>query len=223
MRRRNEVCNYAAQANLNFIVFFDFISRIAYPWHQNWLDTAKERWGDRFLGIYLRDEPGGHQIDGQDPIKNATDYSDAANRFVENITLSNSMIDAKNKSIPTFTSDYALYWWDYLAGYDTVFVELGWKLNSTQQIALCRGAANMRGTDWGAIIVWTYYEPPYLGSAQEVYDEMILLSCRSKIRCGIQLPYYPKITYMVYCRKSILMLWSNFGVMLALIQEKTAE
>lgn len=44
----NEVCDYAAQANLNFIVFFDFISRITYPWHQTWLDTAKERWGDKF-------------------------------------------------------------------------------------------------------------------------------------------------------------------------------
>ena len=170
----NEVCDYAAQANLKFIVYFDFISRVAYPWHQTWLDTAKERWGYKFLGIYLRDEPGGNQIDGQEPVKNALDYSDAANRFVNNITLSNSMIDAKNKSIPTFTSDYALYWWDYLAGYDTVFVELGWKLNSTQQIALCRGAANMQCQDWGAIIVWTTYEPPYLGNAQEVYDEMIL-------------------------------------------------
>ncbi len=170
----NEVCDYAVQANLKFIVYFDFISRIAYPWHQTWLDNAKERWGDKFLGVYLRDEPGGNQIDGQDPVKNATDYSDAANRFVNNITFSNSMLDAKNKSIVTFTSDYALYWWDYLAGYDTVFVELGWKLNSTQQIALCRGAANMQGKDWGAIIVWTYYDPPYLGSSQEVYDEMVL-------------------------------------------------
>ncbi len=189
----NEVCGYAAQADLKFIVFFDFISRIAYPWHQTWLDNAKERWGDKFFGIYLRDEPGGHQIDGQDPIKNASDYSDAASRFVENITLSNSMIDTKNKIIPTFTSDYALYWWDYLAGYDTVFAELGWKLNSTQQIALCRGAANMQGKDWGAIIVWTYYEPPYLGSAQEVYDDMVLAySAGAKYVVVFNYPTFPE-------------------------------
>ena len=189
----NEVCDYAAQANLKFLVYFDFISRIAYPWHQTWLDTAKEHWGDKFLGIYLRDEPGGKQIDGQESVKNASDYSDAANRFVNNITLSNSMIDAKNKDVRTFTSDYALYWWDYLAGYDTVFVELGWKLDSTQQIALCRGAANMQGKDWGAIIVWTYYEPPYLGSAQEVYDDMVLAyRAGAKYVVVFNYPTYPE-------------------------------
>ncbi len=85
------------------------------------------------MGIYLRDEPGGKQIDTQEPIKNATDYGDAARLFVENITFSNSMIDAKSKGIATFTSDYALYWWDYLAGYDTVFVELGWKLDQASR------------------------------------------------------------------------------------------
>ena len=189
----NEVCDYAAQANLNFIVYFDFISRIAYPWHQTWLDTAKERWEGKFLGIYLRDEPGGHQIDEQDPIKNATGYSDAANQFVNNILLSNSMIDAKNKTISTFTSDYALYWWDYLAGYDTVFVELGWKLNSTQQIALCRGAANMQGKDWGAIITWTDYEPPYLGTPKEIYGEMTLAyRAGAKYVVVFNYPTYPE-------------------------------
>jgi hypothetical protein len=30
------------------------------------------------------------------------------------------MKDATSKT--TFTSDYALYWWDYLAGYDTVLL-----------------------------------------------------------------------------------------------------
>lgn len=170
----NEVCDYTAQAGLNFIVYFDFISRIAYPWHQTWLDTAKDRWGDKFLGIYLRDELGGKQIDTQELVKTAANYSDAANRFINNITISNSMIDAKNKSLTTFTADYALYWWIYQAGYDTVFAELGWGLNSVQQIALCRGAANMQGKDWGAIIVWESYEPPYLGTAKEIYDDMVL-------------------------------------------------
>jgi len=41
----NEVCDYAAKAGLNFIVYFSFISRIIYPWHQSWLDAAKGRWG----------------------------------------------------------------------------------------------------------------------------------------------------------------------------------
>ncbi|MGD6852387.1 MAG: hypothetical protein ACQCN6_10050 [Candidatus Bathyarchaeia archaeon] len=169
----NEVCDYAFQANLKFVVYFQFISRIAHPWHQLWLDTAEQRWGDMFLGVHFMDEPGGKQIDTREPVTNASSYGDAANQFIYNISASNSMIDAKNKSISTFTSDYALYWWDYLAGYDTVFVELGWGLSSTRQIALCRGAADMQGKDWGAIIVWTYNDPPYLASAQEIYADML--------------------------------------------------
>ena len=170
----NEVCDYAASANLKFTIYFDFISRIRYPWHQNWLETAKQRWNESFLGVYLRDEPGGRQIDTNAYFTNAIDYSDAANRFISNISSTNSMIDAKNKSIPLFTSDYALYWWDYQAGYDTLFAELGWNMSSTLQIALCRGAANMQNKDWGAIIVWKYFQPPYLADAQEIYEEMTL-------------------------------------------------
>src|SRR3972149_4346269 len=45
----NEICNYAAAANLKFIVFFDFISTQYYAWHQPWLEMAKQRWGDKFL------------------------------------------------------------------------------------------------------------------------------------------------------------------------------
>ena len=33
------------------------------PWHVSWLNSTKERWGDKFLGVYLFDEPGGKQID----------------------------------------------------------------------------------------------------------------------------------------------------------------
>ena len=171
----NEVCDYAAQSGLKFIVFFDLISRKAYPWHQTWLDTAKERWGDKFLGVHLRDELGGKQIDVTDQtVMEAADYSDAANRFVSNIISSNNMVDAKSKGVPVFISDYALYWFDYLAGYDTVFVELGWNHSTPQHIALCRGAAKMQGKDWGTIIVHTYRgEPPqYLASGTKILEDM---------------------------------------------------
>jgi len=189
----NEVCDYAAQANLRFIVYFDLISRETYPWHQTWLDNAYCRWGDKFAGVHLRDEPGGKQIDGQEPIKNSTDYSNAANQFVKSIASSNSMIDVKNKGVSTFTSDYALYWWDYLGGYDNVLVELGWNLNSTQQIALCRGAANVQNKDWGAIIVWKYYNPPFLANAQEIYDDMVLAyNSGAKYVVVFNYPVYPE-------------------------------
>jgi hypothetical protein len=157
----NEICEYAVDANLNFMVFFDFISHIIYPWHLTWLDTAKERWDKQFLGVYLYDEPGGRQIDsghwkGDDNgfVEIVSNYSEVADVFVSDICSSRSMQDVKSRNITTFTSDYALYWFDYLAGYDVVFVELGWNHNITQHIALGRGAANVQDKDWGVIIVW---------------------------------------------------------------------
>lgn len=169
----NLVCDYAANANLSFIVYFDFISRMAFPWHQQWLDTAHERWGDKFLGVHLRDEPGGKQVEENDLFTNASDYADAANKYINAIGSYNSTIDAKSKGIKLFTSDFMLYWWDYLAGYDTVFAELGWNISTNRQIALCRGAANMQSKDWGAIITWEKDSPPYLANADVIYADMV--------------------------------------------------
>jgi len=209
----NEICDYAVDANLHVIVYFNFIfynytfqfgniynsSTWGHygvsPWHMPWLNNARERWGDKFLGIYLYDEPGGKQIDsgywggnmmtfsGRNitAFTNLSDYGDAANRFVRGITRSGSMQHAINSSIPdsinspmpVFTSDNALYWFDYLAGYDTVFAELGWNNSRAQHIALCRGAANAQDKHWGAIITWTYRKPPYLGNGTELLKDMI--------------------------------------------------
>ena len=198
----NEICQYAVDAKMSVIVYFDFISYVGYPWLHTWLDTAKERWGDQFLGIYLYDEPGGNQIDkkqwrtgdsARKAMENASDYSDAANRFVTNIPSTLSWQNVKNSGLPIFTSDYALYWFDYLAGYDTVFVELGWNITTTQQIALCRGAANVQGKDWGAIITWTYYEPPYITSGPEIYQEMLkAYSAGAKYVVVFDYPRYPE-------------------------------
>jgi hypothetical protein len=198
----NEICQNAVDAKMSVIVYFDFISYVGYPWLHTWLDTAKERWGDQFLGIYLYDEPGGKQIDtgqwrsgpsAKKAMENASDYSDAANRFVTNIPSTLSWQNVKNSGLPIFTSDYALYWFDYLAGYDTVFVELGWNVSTTQQIALCRGAANVQGKDWGAIITWTYYEPPYIASGPEIYQEMLkAYSAGAKYVVVFDYPRYPE-------------------------------
>jgi len=126
-------------------------------------------------------------------MENASDYSDAANRFVTSIPSSLSWQNAKNTSLPIFTSDYALYWFDYLAGYDTIFVELGWNISTIQQIALCRGAANVQGKDWGAIITWTYYEPPYIASGPEVYQELLTAyRAGAKYAVVFNYPKYPE-------------------------------
>ena len=215
----DQVCDYAAAANLYFIVYFNFIfynytnqiggyynsstwEDYGYtPWHVSWLNAAKERWGDKFLGVYLYDEPGGKQIDlgywdgnttnpftgvPNKPHYNLTNYDQAASRFTVgsgSILRSGSMQHVINSSIPNsvtsplpvFTSDYALYWFDYLAGYSTVFVELGGTAgvgNKVQQMALCRGAANVEGKDWGAIITWTYNYPPYMEDGQAMLKDM---------------------------------------------------
>jgi hypothetical protein len=200
----NEICNYAVDAGMSVIVYFDYVffNVEQWLWLRTWLETAKERWGDQFLGIYLYDEPGGNQIDtgqwrsgewAREAMENASDYSDAANRFVTDIPSTLSWQNAKIASLPFFTSDYALYWFDYLAGYDTIFVELGWGISTIQQIALCRGAANVQGKDWGAIITWTYYEPPYLASGPEIYQEMLTAYCAgAKYVAVFNYPKYPE-------------------------------
>ncbi len=91
----------------------------------------------------------------------------------------------KEHNITTFTSDYALYWFDYLGGYDTLFAQLGPNQTSTSQteprsvneqttLALLRGASKMQNKDWGAIVTWKYDVPPYLDTGQNVYNQMKL-------------------------------------------------
>ncbi len=212
-----EVCDYAVENGLNVLVYFNFIyynytrtigtiynasSWELYgidPWHMDWLNSSRQRWGDKFLGVYLYDEPGGKQIDGKHwfdgkeistltgrrmtTFDNATGYSDAAYRYVNrssgSISRSGSMQRLTNASLngsivprmPVFTSDYALYWFDYLAGYDAVFAQFGWNYSRVQHMALCRGAASVQNKNWGVIITWTYNEPPYLESAEEMLQD----------------------------------------------------
>ena len=175
----NIVCDYAVDAGLDFIVFFGWFDTDC-PWQIPWLEYATNRWGDRFLGLYLFDEPGGiqtdynwtyafHHIKEVDPefyqtieeyiqeTVNQTvtrDYDEVKKRYVNYVLTHMRLDELINRSITSFTSDYALYWFDYLAGYDTIFVELGWNHDTQKHIALCRGAATVQQKDWGTIIVW---------------------------------------------------------------------
>ncbi len=189
----NDVCDYAVEAGLYFIVFFDYISIPdiqRYSWHVPWINTAKERWGEKFLGIYIYDEPGGKQIDtglfdeihNRDIFKNVSSYNEAANIFTHNLKTAWSFNYLSNCSIPKFSSDYALYWFDYSAGYDTIFVELGWNHDSIKHIGLCRGAAKAHDKEWGAIIVWKNLNPPAFKNGEEMLDRFSYsLQRRSKI------------------------------------------
>ena len=175
----NIICDYAVKAGLDFIVFFGWFDPAA-PWQIPWLDYAEEQWGDKFLGVYFFDEPGGIQLDydwefnfyhikevdpevyqtikeyiEEDENQTVTrDYELVKNNYITYLRTHIELGILNNKSIIAFTSDYALYWFDYLAGYDTVFVELGWNHSTAQHIALCRGAATVQQKEWGTIIVW---------------------------------------------------------------------
>jgi hypothetical protein len=177
-----EVCDYAVSQGLNIIVYFAFISHVVYPWHFGWVEYAKARYGSKLLGIYFFDEPGGKQIDWgawnnvSSVFANVTTYGEAANTYVDSLGSIQSMKDLRTLGIPAFTSDYALYWFDYLAGYDAVFAELGGTrgaYSKIQQIALCRGAADAQGKEWGAIITWFYNEPPYLENGTAMLEDML--------------------------------------------------
>ena len=75
--------------------------------------------------------------------------------------------------VKTFTSDYLLYWFDYLGGFDVMLAQFGWNNTYTQEIALVRGAAKMQNKSWGTIITWKYDEEPYLDSGEEIYKQML--------------------------------------------------
>jgi hypothetical protein len=75
-------------------------------------------------------------------------------------------------SANVFTSDYALYWFDYKATYDVVLAELGWNDNPAQELALVRGAADMQNKSWGSMITWTTSAYPSPPSGDKMYDEL---------------------------------------------------
>jgi hypothetical protein len=169
----NDLCQYIYEKNLSFIVYREITPRT------EWLEEAKTRWGNQFLGFYAFDEVGGWQLDLQDyrPVVEAENVTDAATQF--NDTLGRTLTRftrfySNSTDIPLFTSDYALYWFDYKAGYDTVTAQFGWNYSRQLNVALCRGAANVQGKDWGAMITWTYTESPYIESGDKLYEDLIL-------------------------------------------------
>ncbi|MCW4003812.1 MAG: hypothetical protein NWE95_07870 [Candidatus Bathyarchaeota archaeon] len=102
------------------------------------------------------------------PIKS---YDEAAERFIDSLDEMYRVVP-NNQTVKTFTSDYVLYWFDYLSSYDVVLAQLGWNHSVTKDIALVRGAADMQGKTWGVIITWKYTQAPYLASGQEIYEQM---------------------------------------------------
>jgi hypothetical protein len=248
----NELGNYAVNAGMYFLPYFgNYVQATFAPW----LESAKEKWGDHFLGVYYGDEPAGKMLDdyveysdevtgdkitktrygdlfveqpdgvqinyeiegairlyqpssGDQPNYEAVFYpndtktvvnptpngfkyntfkqlqdirpfktlDETTQRFIDR---DKANVGFLNSSTQVFTSDYDLYWYDYLAGYNVVWAQIGWNLSYTHQIAQIRGAADMQMKDWGVIITWKYQTPPYLDSSKEIYSQM-----RSAYECG---------------------------------------
>jgi hypothetical protein len=196
----NEICDYAVDSGLAIIVYFGWFDP-DYPWQILWLDTAKQRWGDRLIGVYLNDEQGGIAIDGNwthflndwlkewapnvykehasaiEDLVNGSyqlrDYDLAAELYINYLENNIGLEELKARSIKAFTSDYALYWWDYLGGYDVLLAQFGWNNTVYKDIVLLRGAARMQNKAWGAIITWKYDKPPYLDNVEQIYEQMM--------------------------------------------------
>jgi hypothetical protein len=191
MAKLDDICQYVYDRDFYFMIYAHPIDDPdALVIQRQWVLDAKPRWGERFLGLYAFDEPGGRQLDNAsyrvvredwfpDNYKN---WTEAADKFVNTLFvryLHHTIEDQMGGiDLTLFTSDYALYWFDYKASYDVVFAEFGWNYSRHINVALCRGAANVQNRDWGVMITWTYTQPPdnksYLESGEELYDDLVL-------------------------------------------------
>jgi len=175
----DEICDYAVDAGLSIIVYF---GKFDLDWQPLWLDGVEDRWGSSFLGVYFFDEPAGSLLDSINEMWNDSlgetreSYDEMSEYFVECWQNMPGLVTVKDRlgSGLAFTSDYALYWFDYLAGYDVVFAEFGWNHTRLQDIALVRGAARLQDKEWGAIVTWTFDGPPYLDDGERLYEDLVL-------------------------------------------------
>ncbi len=79
-----EIGDYAIASGLNFAPYFGTSSKLRHS--PEWVETAQQRWGSRFLGVYLYDEPGGKMLDVNPsylPLNNSTFLSKHTNDYIE--------------------------------------------------------------------------------------------------------------------------------------------
>jgi hypothetical protein len=182
--RLNQTISYLESHGLDYSVYTGNAGRLAL------INESVIPSQESFLGIYYDDEFGGKQLDLDDHsmVRFAENYSDAANQFIDWVRFRinaefyindfNLVNDSVSFLVPSdfrlFTSDYALYWFDYKAGIDVVLSQFGWNYSRQINIAQVRGAATVMDRDWGVIVAWTFREPPYLGSGEELFNDLVL-------------------------------------------------
>jgi hypothetical protein len=191
MAKLDDVCQYVYDRGFYFMIYAHPINdpeKLAIQCQ--WVLNAKPRWDEQFLGLYAFDEPGGRQLDNASykvvpdeewSAEKYNNFTEAADKYVNTafIKLHHIIEDQMcGLNLTLFTSDYALYWFDYKAHYDVVFAEFGWNYSRHINVALDRGAANVQNRDWGVMITWEYTPPPYLESYLEsrskLYDDLVL-------------------------------------------------
>ena len=101
-----------------------------------------------------------------------SDYSETSARYIETVNCDLEHMIEGYRQVSLFTSDYALYWFDYISGYDVLFAQIGWNHTLAQDIALVRGAANLQNKNWGTIVTWKYNHPPYLDSGEAIFEQL---------------------------------------------------
>jgi hypothetical protein len=179
LTRLSVLSQYVYDKGLSFIVYTD---SPRYPSKQ-WLADAKNTYGDKFLGIYYLDELGGKQLDQSSYplVTSATSFNEAATNYVyiANFLLRNGTYGmtrsfASPNEFQLFSSDYSLYWYDYEAGYDTIFAEFTMNFSQQLNLDLVRGAATSQNKEWGVMITWKYNTPPYMESGPELLADMKL-------------------------------------------------
>ncbi len=199
-----EICDYAVNAGLYLIINLGTWTPQAWPAKIHFYNESKYMYGEKFLGVYYDDEPGGQEIDYNwtavfeennsyvlgdqswslkdiySSLQTAStsgthpdNYTLEANWFNYLLKQNRGTTSLNHYNITYLTSDYALYWFDYLGGYPTMLAQFGWNNSINQQIALVRGAATLQNKEWGAIITWKYMQPPYLDTAANIYDQMV--------------------------------------------------
>lgn len=140
------------------------------PWLANNLELIRNSTYPGFqdlYSVYLKMQAA--NANGTKPL----DYNNETAYFLWALRFDPGLSALKATKIRTFTSDYALYWFDYLGGYDVMFAQLGWNSSYVEQIALIKGAARLQNKDWGAIITWKYDASPYLDSGNGIYNQML--------------------------------------------------
>ncbi|MCW4019443.1 MAG: hypothetical protein NWF00_12335 [Candidatus Bathyarchaeota archaeon] len=177
----NESCNYIYDAGLHMIILFTDTTSYNYTLN-DWTSAARQKYGEKFLGVYRLDEPGGKELDNYEErtlnktvpyLPNVRNYTGASDEYVQNLQVH---IEHWNHNLYStlLTADYGLYWFDYKAGYNTILAEFGWNHSRQITVGLCRGAATAYNREWGAIITWTYDQEPYIASGPEIYEDMVL-------------------------------------------------